>query len=109
MARRPFRTDDKTMKVCKALGALMIVLLASCATIPVQGEAVECDACRTIWIRLFPSSGAAGIYRLNHEEKHRPCANCEKLAMRYFQTGEIPARCPQCDGQLTVRPVNVTP
>ena len=97
------------MKVCKALGALVMVLLASCATIPVQGEAVECDACRTIWIRLFPSSGAPGVYRLNHEEKHRPCANCGQLVMRYFETGEIPARCPQCDGRLTVRPVNVTP
>ncbi len=97
------------MKGLKAVGAVFLVLLASCKTIPVHGEAVECDACRTIWLRLFPSSGAPGIYRLNHEEKRRPCANCGKLAMRYFETAGIPARCPQCGGQLTVRPVNVTP
>jgi DNA-directed RNA polymerase subunit RPC12/RpoP len=109
MAWRPDNGHLEAMKGLKAVSVVFLILLASCATIPVQGEAVECDACRTIWIRLFPSSGAPGIYRLNHEEKHRPCANCGKLAMRYFQTGEIPARCPQCDGRLTVRPVNVTP
>jgi hypothetical protein len=108
MAWRPGNGHPEAMKGLKAVGAVFLVLLASCTSIPVQGEAVECDACRTIWIRLFPSSGAAGIYRLNHEEKRRPCANCTKLAMRYFETGEIPERCPQCGGNLAVRPVNVT-
>ena len=85
-----------------------MVLLAACATVPVDGDAVECDACRTIWIRLYPSSGGPGIYRLNHEEKRQPCADCEKMAMRYFESGELPPRCPQCGGNLAVRPVNVT-
>lgn len=96
------------MKACKAFGAVLVVLLTSCATVPVEGDAVECDACRTIWVRLYPSSGAQGIYRLNHDEKRKPCANCQKLAMRYFETGEIPQGCPQCGGNIAVRPVNVT-
>ena len=96
------------MKACKALGVVMIVLLAACATVPVEGDAVECDACKTIWIRLYPSSGAPGIYRLNHDKKRKPCANCQKLAARYFETGGVPERCPRCGGNLVVRPVNVT-
>jgi uncharacterized paraquat-inducible protein A len=96
------------MKAGQVLGALLILFLASCATVPIDGEAVECDVCRTIWIRLYPSSGGPGIYRLNHEEKRKPCANCQTLAMRYFETGEMPERCPQCGGNLAVRPVNVT-
>jgi hypothetical protein len=30
------------------------------------------------------------------------------LALNYFQTGEIPQRCPECGGNLTLRPVSVT-
>ena len=97
------------MNGLRTLGVVLVVVLAACTTVPIMGEAVECNACRTIWIRLYPSSGAPGVYRLNHEENRRPCENCAKLAMRYFETGEIPARCPQCGGQVTVRPVNVTP
>jgi uncharacterized paraquat-inducible protein A len=108
MARVHAHANGGDMKACKALGAVMIVLLAACATVPVEGEAVECDACKTIWVRLYPSSGAPGIYRLNHDEKRKPCANCQKLAARYFETGEIPERCLRCSGKLVVRPVSVT-
>jgi len=97
------------MKVIKAAGAMWVVLLASCATVPVQGEALECSACRTIWIRLYPSSGAPGVYRLIHGEKTRPCENCQQLAMACFQTGKAPKKCPECGGVFTMRPVNVTP
>lgn len=96
------------VKRFRAWCTVLAVLLAACATVPVDGDAVECDVCRTIWIRLYPSSGAPGIYRLNHVEKRRPCANCTQLALRYFETGRIPERCPQCGGHLAVRPVNVT-
>lgn len=97
------------MKVLKAAGVMWVLLLASCATVPVQGEALECNACRTMWIRLYPSSGAPGVYRLIHGEKTRPCGSCQKLAMACFQNGKSPEKCPECDGVFTVRPVNVTP
>ena len=97
------------MKLLKAAGVVWVVLLASCATVPVQGEALECNACRTMWIRLYPSSGAPGIYRLIHGEKSRPCESCQKVAMDCFQTGKSPQKCSECGGVLTLRPVNVTP
>jgi hypothetical protein len=107
MVPRGRRRHGDAMKSGKTWLAVLAVLLAACATVPIEGEAVECDACQTIWIRLFEASGSPGIYRLNHDENHRPCAHCAKLAMRYFETGELPPRCPQCGGNLTVRPVNV--
>ncbi len=97
------------MRRLKVFGALLTMFLAACATVPVQGEAVECNVCRTMWIQLSPSSGAPGLYRLNHQEKAKPCTSCEKLAMAYFQTGKTAGKCPECGGTLTVRPVNVTP
>lgn len=109
MVCRAGNRDGDAMKRIQAFCAIAAILFAACATVPPQGDAVECDACRTIWIRLFPSSGAAGIYRLNHDEKHRPCRNCERLAARYFESGEIPQRCPRCGGVLALRPVRVTP
>jgi NAD-dependent SIR2 family protein deacetylase len=96
------------MKRLNAVGALLIAFLAACATFPADGDAVECDTCRAIWIRLYPSSGGAGIYRLKHEEKREACPDCEKLAARYFQTGKLPPRCPHCGGNFIVRPVSVT-
>jgi hypothetical protein len=109
MARYVGNDQYEMMKRLKALGALATILLAACATVPVQGEAVECNACRTMWIQLCPSSGAPGLYRLNHQEKSKPCVDCQKSAMAYFQTGKTPAKCLGCGGTLTVRPVNVTP
>lgn len=97
------------MKLLTVAGVVWVVLLASCATVPVQGEALECSACRTIWIRLYPSSGAPGVYRLIHGEKTRPCENCQQLAMACFQTGKAPKKCLDCGGVFTLRPVNVTP
>lgn len=108
MVRDRAHADAWDMKVCKALGAVLIVLLAACATVPVEGDAVECDACKTIWVRLYPSSGAPGIYRLNHDEKRKPCASCQKSAVLYFETGGVPERCPRCSGKLALRPVSVT-
>jgi hypothetical protein len=97
------------MKRLKVFGALLTIFLAACATVPVQGEALECNACQTMWIRLYPSSRAPGVYSLIHGEKSRPCGNCQKLAMACFQTGKSPQKCPECGGVFTVRPVNVTP
>lgn len=84
------------------------LLLGACSTLqPPDGEAVQCGACDTIWIRLFETSGAPGVYRLNHEIRRRPCRTCQALAANYFQSGEIPKRCADCGGNLTLRPVNV--
>lgn len=83
------------------------VALAGCATLPADGDAVSCDVCDTLWIRLFDSSGAPGIYRLNHQARNKPCAACRSRAMEYFARGELPARCPKCGGRLALRPVTV--
>lgn len=52
MAQVHARANGEDMKACKAFGAMLVVLLAACATVPVEGDAVECDACKTIWVRL---------------------------------------------------------
>ena len=93
-----------------AFAACLVFLLAACATIgPRHGDAVACDVCDTFWIRLFESSTAPGVYCLNHRQGRQPCRTCQALAMNYFQTGKIPQRCPDCGGNLTLRPVVVTP
>ncbi len=99
----------KTIRRSAWVAAFAVLLLAACSTLqPLEGDAVQCDVCDTIWIRLFESSGAPGVYRLNHEVKRKPCRTCQALAMNYFQSGEIPKRCADCGGNLTLRPVNVT-
>jgi hypothetical protein len=99
----------KTIRHSARLVLASALLLGACSTMePLHGDAVVCDVCDTIWIRLFETSGAPGVYRLNHEAKRRPCRTCEALAMNYFSTGEIPKRCPECGGQLALRPVTVT-
>jgi hypothetical protein len=99
----------KTIRLSARAVACAVLLLTACSTLqPLDGDAVECDVCETVWIRLFPSSGAPGVYRLNHAEKRKPCRTCRALALNYFQTGEIPQRCPECGGNLTLRPVSVT-
>jgi hypothetical protein len=90
-----------------ALSAL--VLLAACATVPSDGEAVQCEACDALWIRLRPASGAPGIYRASHAKRWQACPWCEALAIAYLQGGRRPERCVECGGELSVRPVNVTP
>lgn len=108
MAPRESRADGMTITLCKTLGAAMVVLLAACATVPVEGDAVNCDACRTMWIRLYSSSGAPGIYRLNHDEKHPPCLRCQGLAVRHFEGSGLAPRCARCGGNLALLPVRVT-
>ena len=103
-------TAMKTIRRSAWAAVCALLPLTACSTLqPPDGDAVECDACDTIWIRLFPSSGAPGVYRLNHGEKRKPCGSCGKLALGYCETGQIPKRCPDCGGNLTLRPVDVTP
>lgn len=108
MARRNGRTDGEIMKTGKAFGAaLAALLLASCVTVPPDGDAVECRACRAMWIRLLPPTEAPGIYRLKHCPRSRICPRCSSLAAKYFETGEMAPRCPSCRGVLVARPVSV--
>lgn len=109
MAGRKRRADGGVMKSGKACAAMIALCLAGCVTIASQGEAVECEVCRTLWIKLYPESGSPGIYRLNHRVKQKPCAQCEAYASRYFETGDIPERCAGCGGRFALRPVEVTP
>jgi hypothetical protein len=99
----------KTIRRSAWAAMATVFLLTACSTLqPLDGDAVACDVCDTIWIRLFESSGAQGVYRLNHEVKSKPCRTCQALAMNYFKSGQIPKRCPDCGGNLTLRPVTVT-
>ena len=108
MAGPKRRAHGEVMKSGKAFGAALVALfLASCMTVPPDGVAVECRACRAMWIRLFPPTEAPGIYRLKHCPKSRICPNCSNLAAKYFETGEMAPRCPSCRGDLVPRPVNV--
>ncbi len=96
----------EAMKSLKVAGAVMILLLAACCTVPPPvGEAIECDACETLWIHMFPPVDPPGLYRLKHGKNWRACSACERLAETYFRSGKIPAFCPRCRGNLEVRPV----
>lgn len=106
MVHGPDRSHGDAVKCFKAL-SLVFILLAGCASVPADGEAVECDVCRALWIRLYPANGPEGVYRLNHDRSRELCAGCESSAVRSFQTGEIPVSCRQCGGRLTARPVNI--
>ena len=107
MVRRPGARHGEAMKGLRTWSAVLVLLLASCATVPVDGDAVDCDVCEMMWIRLLPASGAPGLYRLNHDTKRPVCSSCRELAMEYFETGRLPACCPRCRGTLTLRPVNI--
>ena len=110
MARGAPRRHGELMKSLKAWCAASAVLLAACCTVPApDGEAVECDACETLWIHMFPPVEPPGLYRLNHAKQWRACSACEGYAERYFRSGKIPAFCPRCRGRLAVRPVTFEP
>ena len=110
MVRRRQPDHDEGMKRIKAVGLALTLLLAACATVPdnTDGEALDCSACRAIWIRLLPSSGAPGVYRAKHCPKQRLCPECTRIVARYFRGGELPARCHACGGDLVWHPVSVT-
>jgi DNA-directed RNA polymerase subunit RPC12/RpoP len=80
---------------------------AGCVSIPPDGDALDCSACETMWIRLLPATGTTAYYRAKREKAPSSCANCQTLAAKYFETGEVPRACPQCGGKIIVRPVNV--
>jgi len=88
------------------LGAAMFV--CGCAAVPVDGDAVECDRCQTMWIRLYAKTAAPGFYRLvERESKMSPCARCEHLSVQFFESGALLRRCPDCRGILEPRTVNI--
>ena len=85
-----------------------VVLLVSCAGIPADGDAVQCDACRDMWIYLSSSTPAPGLYRLDGEGDERPvCPHCQEMAIVYFEGGALPRRCPECGGHLQARAVDI--
>ena len=85
----------------------ILFLLAGCRTVPVDGEAVECSRCETIWIRLYAGSPAPGIYRAAQREGRSPCSRCEQLSVQFFESGALRRTCRECAGQLRPRLVNV--
>lgn len=88
--------------------ALSALLLAACRSLPADGGAVECGTCRAMWIYLTSHDPAPGFYRLEEEvAAPRTCPQCEKLAVRYFESGKLPARCPDCAGRLERRGVEI--
>ena len=83
-------------------------LLVSCATLPADGDAVECDACQAMWIYLSSGTPAPGLYRLNgNGDKRATCARCQKIAVGYFESGGLLQHCPDCGGRLRARGVDI--
>jgi len=93
------------------VGSFLLVLAAGCATIPpagIDGVAVECTACDTVWIRLDRPRELAGIYRIQHDATREVCPDCEKLARQFLRTGQAPAQCSSCGGMLIPGEVQLT-
>ncbi|MFM8657030.1 MAG: hypothetical protein ACKOD5_07860 [Chthoniobacterales bacterium] len=87
---------------------IAVIFLGGCAAVPVDGDAVECDRCQTMWIRLYAKTSAPGFYRLDEREgKASPCARCEQLSVQFFESGALLRRCADCGGMLEPRTVNI--
>ena len=93
----------------KAIGLLVaLIVLVSCATLPADGDAVECDACKAMWIYLSSATPAPGLYRLESDGSKQPiCKRCQEMAVRYFEQGSPPQRCADCGGRLRARGVDI--
>jgi hypothetical protein len=94
---------------CFLLFAMMAALfLGGCAAVPVDGDAVECNKCQTMWIRLYAKTSVPGLYRLDEREGNAsPCSRCEQLSVQFFESGALLRRCPDCGGMLGARTVNI--
>jgi hypothetical protein len=86
---------------------LRILLLAGlwcvgCATVPREsdGIALECDVCRTMWVRIDQPGPITGDYRIEHERGRKVCPACEKIGLQFVRTGKAPAKCGVCGGTL---------
>jgi hypothetical protein len=98
-----------------AMNFLRILLLvgvwsAGCATVPREsdGIALECDVCRTMWVRIDRPGPITGDYRIEHERGRKVCPACEKIGRRFVRTGEAPAKCEVCGGTLVSGVVELT-
>ena len=95
---------------------LRILLLAGlwtagCATTAPRasdGIALECDVCRTMWVRIDRPGDLAGNYRIEHERGRKVCPECEKIGRHFVRTGEAPATCQACGGTLVSGVVELT-
>jgi hypothetical protein len=106
LSATPKSMNKLTGLVVAAIGAAFA--LVSCATLPADGDAVECDACQAMWIYLSSSTPAPGLYRLNGNGDKRPtCARCQGIAVGYFESGGLLERCPDCGGRLRARGVDI--
>lgn len=92
-----------------------ILLLAcvwgvGCATVAPEsdGIALECNACRTMWIRIYQPGPITGDYRIEHERGRKVCPACEKIGLHFVRTGEAPAGCEVCGGTLVDGVVELT-
>ncbi|MEY3481787.1 MAG: hypothetical protein RIQ71_2562 [Verrucomicrobiota bacterium] len=88
--------------------AVTLFCAVGCASIPRDGDAVECSRCEAMWIRLFAGSPAPGFYRAAERESNgSPCSRCEQLSANFFESGVLLRRCPECGGRLLPRTVSV--
>jgi hypothetical protein len=98
-----------------SMKVLRILLLAGlscvgCATVPREsdGIALECNVCRTMWVRIDQPGPITGDYRIEHERGRKVCPECEKIGRRFVRTGEAPAKCEVCGGTLITGVVELT-
>lgn len=109
MASAGARGDFLSMNFLRIL-LLASVWSAGCATVPrsSDGIALECDACRTMWVRIDRPGDLTGNYRIEHERGRKLCPECEKIGLRFVRTGKAPATCAACGGTLVSGVVELT-
>jgi hypothetical protein len=100
-----FPDKSRVFLLCAMMAAH---ILGGCAALPVDGDAVECNRCQTMWIRLYAKTTAPGLYRLDERGgAAAPCPRCEQFSVQFFESGVLPRLCPDCGGSLEPRTVNV--
>ena len=99
----------KPISISARAAACAVLLLTACSTLrPLDGDAVECDACQAMWIYLSSGTPVPGLYRLNgNGDKRATCARCQKIAVGYFESGGLLQQCPDCGGRLRARGVDI--
>jgi hypothetical protein len=101
MVSRQWRRYFDSMKFPRIL-LLAGLCGVGCATVPREsdGIALECDVCRTMWVRIDQPGPITGDYRIEHERGREVCPACEKVGRRFVRSGQAPARCAVCGGTL---------
>jgi len=85
------------------LGAGM--LLVGCKTAPathaMAADAVQCDTCKTTWVKAPRTTGKGQIVGYSPVKK-MACPDCRNAVQNFFETGKLAHTCKACGGNLTM-------